>query len=95
MIPMTFGDIPSEDLFHALYQAYLGEDYYEIGHGTSIKNGEDHPFVMGGSFTATSLYQCICKAVEMFHQDKSNMDDENSAINIASSVLYTLRFEWI
>lgn len=95
MVSMSFAQMPPKALFIAHVEAFLDNDTYDIEHRSVFKDPEDHPFVEGGEFTAEELYEHMLSAIKMFEDGKSNMDDEHSAISWASSVMYTLRFEWI
>lgn len=92
-ISYTFGQMPGQKLFLAYANAHLGGGLYEIKHTTV--GTEDHPFVNGGYWNAEELYDLLNEAVDMFNEGRSNMDDDNSAINLASAVMQTLSFEWI
>lgn len=92
---LSFGELPPRELFYAHVSAFLDGGLYEIEHQSLNLDWEPHPFSRGGSFTDDELWDGVCEAVRMFNKNKSFYDDDRSAINIASSVMATLHFEWV
>ena len=89
-IVLTFGVLPTEEEFHSQYNNIVGEgEIYKIRSGRSA-------LPLEGDYSATELWLWLCEAVEAENQaDESGLDDENSPIRVAGSILYTLNVEWV
>jgi hypothetical protein len=83
MISMTFGTMPTYEQFEAQFDELCPDTY-------RIRNCKVHG---NADYTCRELYAEVKKAVD--DSENWDLDNENSPINVASSILYTLGFEWI
>jgi hypothetical protein len=82
MISMTFGNMPTFEQFEKQFDEVVSGNKYRI------RNCKVHG---NSDYTCRELYDEVKAAVE----GTWDTDNENSRINVASSIMYTLGFEWI
>lgn len=85
-VSMTSCVIPPKVLFEAHWKVCCRDKLFNITPGA----GQTLPFY--GDFTCDEMWDIINETVK---EDVLDFDDEDSAINLCSSVMYLLRFEWI
>lgn len=88
----TYGELPPRADFDEGYAWEVGENTtYQIRLGPV--SGADPKW--DGIHSPDELYELIEDACKAFHETGEGMDDEESDLSMASSVLETLRLEWI
>ena len=84
MRSMSFGVMPSFKEFEKAFDDELRGGKYRIRAGASGSGGDYE-----GSYTARELYDLVNEI-----KDEGDFDDQNSGMNFASSIMYSLGFEW-
>lgn len=88
---MTYGVLPSLGKFEKHYDAEVGitnsyETHWSLSDARTVRNTI---LEGGGSFSADEIYKALKQLVDRWEKGDDNAGD------IASSILSTLKFEWI
>lgn len=91
MTSLTYGTIPSKDEFYEAFDRKVEGLRYPIKLSSSdARATEDVPGFGDDEYTASELY----RAVENLTKAWSDMGNDEAG-DIASSILFTLGFEWV
>jgi len=89
MESMNYGEIPPFDKFSRNFRKEAGALYnYELK-GSDARTASKAGIPVSGDFTDKELYSIIQKLM-----DRWNKGDDNAG-DLASSIMYTLSYEWI
>lgn len=83
---MTFGVMPSERSFIQAFRETVGDGTYDVRGGLS-------PSPMEGSWSGTSLYEEISRTARHFRDGEIDID--HPRLDVCSSILGHLGFEWV
>lgn len=83
---MTYGTMPSWEAFDAAFDRELGANKYDISLGREDSAAADGTSIGDGEYSARELYKGLKELVATGRDD---------ALDLASSILSTLGFEWV
>lgn len=90
MESMTYGNLPSWNEFKKQFIRKVGDDGYDYTlRGSDASTARKAKIPVSGVFDAKELYNILTKLVSAWE----NGNDE--AGDLASSIMYTLDYEWI
>lgn len=87
-VSMNYGDMPTKKQFDKAFEREAG-DSYNIKLGSSDSRAADGTIIGDGDYDSDELYKGVKQLVKKWEKGSE------PAGNVASSILYTLGFEWI
>jgi len=87
----TYGELPPREEFNAAYDAECGEDRFPIRLGPVSQVDPK----WNGSHSREELYEMIEDACKEFAETGEGLDDLDSGLSMAASILEILNLEWI